>query len=150
MSTLQSLTNKVKAWIAKWRSRPNFEETTMSLAARAVSNYPNMKYEHVSYFFLSSKLELLHELNRITTIPNHCYINSIEIMRIAAKLDATHVIIFHVHPTGDLELTSDDIVVRDHIASVLETIDCQLEFLLLAFKDNKFQVLMPDGTHEEI
>lgn len=148
MSIWRRSSNKVKAWIASWRSRPNFQQTILTLAARAVSNYPDMKYEHVSYFFLSGKFELIHEINRISLLPNHCYISSQEITRIAAKLDAAHVVVFHVHPNGVLELSHEDIQVKERVEKSLNYIDCELSFLLLGFNDNKFQVLMPDGTIE--
>jgi len=148
MSIWRLSSNKVKAWIASWRSRPNFQQTVLTLAARAVSNYPNMKYEHVSFFFLSGKFELIHEINRISLLPNYCYISSQEITRIAAKMDAAHVVIFHVHPNGVLEFSDEDETEKCNIENSLRIIDCELSFLLLGFNDNKFQVLMPDGTIE--
>lgn len=117
----------------------------IGIARRLVSKYNGVASERLGATYLNARSVAVLEREVFVGTVNSCTVSAREIVRDALRVNATGVIVWHNHPSGDPGPSSEDIVMTRQIQSALTMFGVELvDHLILGA--NKFVSLKQRGV----
>ncbi|HEV7426845.1 MAG TPA: DNA repair protein RadC [Thermoanaerobaculia bacterium] len=103
---------------------PHFDANTFSRGFIARSRW--MTQEHLGALFLDSRSRVLREREIYVGTASKALVSTREVIRFALDANATGVVLYHNHPSGDPSPSREDISYTKKIRRSLKLVDVQL------------------------